>query len=221
MEGDWQSRFYEMVASELRTTLRRLYEHQSLHPQPVQSVIRAGIDGLDYAAQAQGEWDLLITSPPYLQAQEYIRNSKLDLIWLGYGENEVRDLARRELPYRDVKPVPIHSATYEEHLSNITEAHLRQMFERYFWAVLTVLGELAPRIRERMFLFVGPGSVRSRPIPIDRILMEHFTALGWHHEVTLVDSIVARVLFRSRVNPATGLEDRRMSTEHLVVLSRE
>lgn len=220
MEGDWQIRFYTMLRGELMRTLQRLQEYQHLSPQPVQMVVRAGIDGIAYSAQAEGEWDLLITSPPYLQAQEYIRNSKLDLVWLGYGEEQIRALARCELPYRAVEPIPIHSPTYRECWSSIAEDRLRRMFERYFWAVLTVLGNLAPRIRQRMFLFVGPASIRSHPIPVDQILVEHFVALGWQHEVTLVDSIVARVMFRSRFNPATGLEDRRMPTEHLVILRR-
>jgi hypothetical protein len=45
--------------------------------------------------------------------------------------------------------------------------------------------------------------------------------MGWMHEVTLIDKIVARVLFRSNKNPATGLEDQRMKTEHLVILKRD
>ncbi len=220
MEGDWQSRFYAMLRKELMETIQRLREYQNLSPQRVQAVIRAGMDAIDYSAHADGTWDLLITSPPYLQAQEYIRNSKLDLVWLGYSEEEIRGLARAELPYREVKPIPIHSPTYWEYWSGIAEDSMRRVFERYFWAVLTVLGNLAPHIRERMFLFVGPASIRSRPIPIDQILVEHFVAMGWQHEATLIDSIAARVMFRSRFNPATGLEDRRMPTEHLVILKK-
>ncbi|MGQ9627478.1 MAG: hypothetical protein ACUVV0_11310 [Anaerolineae bacterium] len=50
--------------------------------------------------------------------------------------------------------------------------------------------------------------------------MEHFTALDWKNEETLIDKIVGRVLFSPQVNPATGLPDRRMRAEHLVVLKR-
>jgi hypothetical protein len=35
-----------------------------------------------------------------------------------------------------------------------------------------------------------------------------------------VDKIVGRVMFETRVNPASGKEDSRIKTEHLVVLKR-
>jgi hypothetical protein len=50
--------------------------------------------------------------------------------------------------------------------------------------------------------------------------MEHFTELGWKHEVTLVDTIAAHAMFSYKVNPATGLKDTRMAKEHLVILKR-
>ena len=61
---------------------------------------------------------------------------------------------------------------------------------------------------------------RTKPVPIDRIFMEHFQALGWQHEATLIDTIVARAMFFYEQNPATHSSDNRMTTEHLVVLSR-
>lgn len=58
-------------------------------------------------------------------------------------------------------------------------------------------------------------------IPIDEILREHLESLGWKHEITLIDRIVARKLFEAKVNPATGLPDERTPTEHLLIMGRE
>ncbi len=224
MEGDWQTRLFDMLEEEIRLVQRKRSEYESLLQQsrfPVTCRVLAGIDGIAQSARIEGEWDMLITSPPYLQAQEYIRCSKLDLFWLGFSEEAIRQLARLELPYRDVPPIVICSETYHKFRSNIQEPHLHKMFDRYFHGVLTILTNLSHHIRKRMFLFVGPASVRGVSVPIDRILVEHFSALGWTHEATLIDSIVARVMFRSEKNPATGLVDRRMATEHLVILKRK
>jgi hypothetical protein len=68
---------------------------------------------------------------------------------------------------------------------------------------------------------VGRSSLRGRPIPIDTIFAEHFTEIGWFHEKTLIDTIVARRVFSYRVNPATNIEDKRTATENLVILKRE
>ena len=63
--------------------------------------------------------------------------------------------------------------------------------------------------------------MRGRVIPIDRVFAEHFVELGWVHEATLVDTIVARRMFSYRVNPATNLKDKRTPVENLVILRRD
>ncbi len=225
LEGDWEQRFAQMLYDELVTVLQKLHEYQKLmnEPQEVKANVLSGVDSLEMATRCDPsfcQWDMLITSPPYLQAQEYIRCSKMDLFWLGYSEDHIRRLAKQELPYKQVEPIAVLSETYNRYHQMIQEAHLRQMYERYFYAVLGTLDRLAECITERLCLFVGPATVRGESVPIDRIFAEHFVAKGWEHEVTLIDKIAARVMFRSKVNPATGIVDKRMPTEHLVILRR-
>jgi len=44
-----------------------------------------------------GKAHLIVTSPPYLTAQKYIRSSKLQLAWMGRSEEEIRKLDRRSI----------------------------------------------------------------------------------------------------------------------------
>jgi hypothetical protein len=215
---DWQKTFALMVLKGINDVQKRLKEYEQLKPKPVQYTICAGIDALKYAMV--GEKDILITSPPYLQAQEYIRATKMDLFWLGYSEDLIKKLGKKEFPYQDVPRIPIYSDTYFECLDNIKEPHMARLFERYFCGVLGTLTRLQEHVSRKLLLFVGPATIRTVPIPIDRIFTEHFEALGWKHEITLVDTIVARAMFFYKFNPATGAKDSRMATEHLVVLSR-
>jgi len=46
------------------------------------------------------EIDCILTSPPYLQAQEYVRSIKLDLYWSKFDDNDIRSLSKKEIPYR-------------------------------------------------------------------------------------------------------------------------
>lgn len=144
----------------------------------------------------------------------------MDLFWLGYTESLIKELGKCEIPYRDVQPCPIKSETYFRLTQEIQEPHILATFNRYFWQVLGALTQLQEKIGSCLFLFVGPVTVRGHPAPIDRIFAEHFTALGWTHETTLTDTIVARQMFFYHNNPATGLKDQRMRTESLVVLRR-
>jgi len=219
LHQDWQQVFTTMVLKGVNQILTKLEEYQMLRPKPVNYTIRAGIDAS--TIDIEGERDILITSPPYLQAQEYIRATKMDLFWLGYLGNYIRELSKKEFPYQDVPKFPIQSSTYSQCLESIKEPHMIQVYERYFSGVLGTLTRLQEHISRKLLLFVGPATIRTKPIPIDRIFIEHFEAIGWTHEVTLVDNIVSRTMFFYKLNPATGQKDRRMSTEHLVVLSRK
>lgn len=216
---DWREIFVTMVSKGIKQILAKLQEYQTLGPKPVNYNIRSGIDAS--VNEIEGEHHILVTSPPYLQAQEYIRATKMDLYWLGYSESFIKELGKKEFPYQAVPKFPVQSNTFSEYLENIKEPHMIQVYERYFSGVLGTLTRLQERISEKLLLFVGPATIRTIPIPIDRIFTEHFQALGWKHEITLVDKIVARAMFYYKFNPATGQKDRRMSTEHLVVLSRK
>ena len=217
-QADWQSEFYRRVREGVEHVLAAQSEYAALGPKPVRATVRAGVNGLTTTPET--DHGVLITSPPYLQAQEYIRASKMDLFWLGHSAEAVRRLGKLEFPYQDVPEIPIHSATYRECLEAITEPHMARLYRRYFFGVLGALTRIQERVSERLLLFVGPATIRTRPIPIDRIFVEHFAALGWRHEATLVDTIVSKNLFSYRVNPATGASDSRMKTELLVVLAR-
>ena len=144
----------------------------------------------------------------------------MDLFWLGYLEKRIKELSKLEIPYRSIEPQPILSETYLRFRNNLEEDKLHILFDRYFWGVLGALTRLQERIGSYLFLFVGRASMRGIPIPLDTIFAEHFTALGWIHEATLVDSIVARRMFNYSKNPATGIKDTRTPTENLVILRR-
>ncbi|MBN1643971.1 MAG: hypothetical protein JW856_04055 [Dehalococcoidales bacterium] len=217
-ERDWEEVFYDKILTGVEHIIRGLNEYQGLTPAPVNATVRAGVD--TFTTELSHDHDILLTSPPYLQAQEYIRSCKMDLFWLGYPESQIKILGKTEFPYREVPRIPIHSNIYNECLKEISEPHMIRMFEQYFCGVLGSLSRLQEHITGRLLLFVGPATVRNIPIPIDRIFIEHLETLGWNHKATLIDTIVSRSMFFYDANPATGSNDKRMSTEHLVVLSR-
>lgn len=218
LSNGWKHMFYDSIESDLSQLLIKLKQYEELKPRNVKGIFKGNMDVMH--ASLTNKHDILITSPPYLQAQEYIRNSKIDLSWLGFSAQQIKELGKKEIPYAEVEEVPIFSKTYQEYRKDITESHLLKMYDRYFFGVLGALSRFSQNISSRMFLFVGSANVRNKNIPIHQIFTEHFTALGWEHEATLTDKIVSKRLFSYRVNPATGKPDNRMSKEHLVILKK-
>lgn len=219
LSSDWEIKYFQMLKRELIRVIKGIHEYQMLSPKKTKCSIKVGIDSM--RENLKEVKDILITSPPYLQSQEYIRQAKLDLFWLGYSEEKIRGLSKLEIPYRNIAPCSIHSETFFKYEREIKEKHIRQIFDRYFWGVLGSLSRLQEKISSYLFFFVGHTSIRGRAIPLDRIFIEHFTDLGWVHEVTLMDTIISRRLFSYHVNPATGIKDVRTSVENLVILRRD
>ncbi len=218
LKKDWERQFYTMLEKEIHVLLKKIREYNYLKPKEVRYVIKSGIDTLE--ARLDHDVNILITSPPYLQAQEYIRSTKLELFWLGYDEDYIRELTKKEIPYRPVNQIKIYSEKYYKFRDKIKENHLKELYDRYFNAILNVFSSLGENVTDYMCIFVGPAKIRTIPIPIDDIIIEHLREFGWSHEVTFIDTIVSRSMFESKVNPASGEKDSRIKTEHLVVLKR-
>lgn len=218
LKKNWESQFYNMLEKEICKLLKKVCEYNHLGPKQVEYRIRSGIDTLE--TKLENNVNILITSPPYLQAQEYIRSTKLELFWLKYEESYIKELSKKEIPYRPVNKIKIHSEKYYEYRKNIKEEHLRILYDRYFHDILNAFSTLGKNVTDYMCIFVGPAKIRTTSIPIDDIIIEHLKESGWKHEVTFIDKIVSRVMFESKINPASGEKDSRIKTEHLVVLKR-
>jgi DNA modification methylase len=219
LKENWKNIFYKMLKNETAVLFNKLNEYENLRPQVVNYKIRAGVDTL--TMDLEEPVDILITSPPYLQAQEYIRSTKLELFWLGYEENFIRNLQKLEIPYREVPEINIDSPTYYKLYQEIKENHLRRIYKQYFNAILSIFSNLSKKVKGYMCIFVGPAKIRNIPIPIDDIIVEHLKNFGWEHKVTFVDKIVSRVMFESKINPANKMKDKRIETEHLIILKNK
>jgi hypothetical protein len=218
LDSNWKVEFFRLLGDEIKNVVEGIRKYQKYSPKDVRGIVKGGVD--TFSMKLKEEKNMLITSPPYLQSHEYIRQAKMDLFWLGFSEGDVGKLSKLEIPYRDVPPQHIYSETYLKWENQIEEPPLRKIFNNYFWGVLGALTRLQTKITSYMFLFVGRASMRGQPVPIDQIFAEHFSSLGWTHEATLMDKIVARRLFSYKVNPATNIVDNRTPTENLVILKK-
>ena len=232
LSTSWKSKMTEMYWDYAKEVVDKVSEYQGYGPKPVEIIVRASDERVftgryvvvdSMTEKLDRDVDVLVTSPPYLQAQEYIRSFKLELAWLGFSGSFISSLTAHEIPYREVREGYISSRTYEalkREVERLNHDKLLKLYVSYFNSLAMFLNNNHERVRNAIAFFVGPVKIRTTRVPIDTIVKEHLEYLGWKHEVTLVDTIVSRRLFKSEVNPATGLEDERTPTEHLVIMRR-
>ena len=232
LSTSWKTKMAEMYWDYAKEVVDKVSEYRRHGPKPVEIIVRASDERVftgRYAVvdsmteKLDRDVDVLVTSPPYLQAQEYIRSFKLELAWLGFSGSFISSLTAHEIPYKEVREGYISSRTYEalkREVERLNHDKLLKLYVSYFNSLAMFLNNNHERVRNAIAFFVGPVKIRTTRVPIDTIVKEHLEYLGWKHEVTLVDTIVSRRLFKSEVNPATGLEDERTPTEHLVIMRR-
>ncbi len=176
---------------------------------------------VDSVSSTEYPWRIgaVVTSPPYLQAQEYIRSFRYDLLWLGFDAETVRRLRGLEVPYRRVEPREIESTAFRELLGKVGKKRLRSLAVNYFSSVVAVLEKSAERLVPggRMYVFVGDSTLGGVEVNIAEILSEHLAARGLVLLKEVADPVRKARVFRGarrNANP-NGIK-----VERLVVLEK-
>lgn len=165
-------------------------------------------------------YKLMITSPPYLQAQEYIRSSKIDLYWLGYDDKEIRTFSKLEIPYRFAEG-RIHTHTLDsirDEVIKLGRTDLVKLFDSYFYFVLRSFLKVSRNLlpNGRLCIFVGSPTIVGMSVPLWKIIGEYFKEYDFIEETVFEDRIIARKLFGYRNN----LNPNGMQCEYLTILKR-
>ena len=203
LKENWREQLEEMTRNFSLKTLRDLNnftmhtQHQFEHLGEVE--FHGGVDSSYHSVSR--ECDALITSPPYLQAQEYIRSTKMDLFWLGHTEEEIRELSRLEIPYRKADRL-IETETLDKIRQMLSREDLQKRLDSYFCHTINALENSMNQLKRNATacIFVGNPRIDGITVEIWRILAEYFTERGFVFEKVYEDRIKTRKLFGSRKN---------------------
>lgn len=218
IKTNWKNNIKIDFITVAKETFKRVSEFNRLVKNwNVEYEIRTGIDAID--EDLEKNIQLVITSPPYLIAQEYIRSSKIELYWIGFDDKYIRELSKKEIPYNKERvlslDIEIKSETYEKYYNRVKELQSKKLleyYEVYFKSIIYIFQKIGEHVNT-MAIFIGPASLRKIPIPIHKIIREHFESLGWRHLGTLKDKIKSRKLFKDR-------KTNRIEYEYLTILSQ-
>lgn len=130
--------------------------------------------------------DAVITSPPYLNAIDYLRGHRLSLVWLGYSVPQLRSLRSRCIGAEHTGSIGIPHSTLDGTLCKagaLDDLPTRElaMVRRYAQDVYVFLKELAriAKHRARILLVVGNSCLRGVPIWNAAINVAAAEALGF------------------------------------------
>ena len=217
LQTTWEEKLKKMIRGHSLETLRNMNDFATFTSRHNNCVeFRGGVDSSYYPFQQ--EFDALITSPPYLQAQEYIRTVKMELFWLGYNDEEIRGLSRLEIPYRKADRV-IQTRTLEKIRTELTRADLTKLLDSYFCHTVNALENAMNQLKANgtACIFIGNPLIDGIKVEIWRILMEYFTNNGYSFENLYEDRIKNRQLFGTRKNKNPD----GMKSEFLLILKKK
>lgn len=166
---------------------------------------------------------LVLTSPPYLTAQKYIRTSKLELFCLGYSKNEVAVLEKSSIGTESVslrtKISPLDIVTVDKEIAEIS-AHSKdravQVFQ-YFKDVMETLEEIKRVLKRDSFavIVIGDNRVLQKQMNTYRLLTDAALRIGFKEIVILKDTIRTRSMLTKRNGTGGIIKD-----EYTIVLRK-
>ena len=216
LQTDWTEKLQKMIRGHSLETLRSLNDFATLTNRHNNCVeFKGGVDSSYFSLHQ--EFDALITSPPYLQAQEYMRTVKMELFWLGYNDEEIRKLSRLEIPYRKADRL-IQTPALEKIRAELTRADLVKLLDSYFCHTINALENAMNQLKTNgtACIFIGNPLIDGIKVEIWRILMEYFTDNGYSFENLYEDRIKNRQLFGTRKNKNPD----GMKSEFLLILRK-
>lgn len=170
--------------------------------------------------------DLIVTSPPYANAIDYMRAHKFSLVWLGQsitflGEHRSRYIGAERIDRELSETLPSFTQQALAHLANL-DARKERVVRKYFLDMRLALQEMWRVLKAdtASIIVVGPSTMRGFVIPTQECLADIGREIGFD-----VVGVVARKLDRNRrMMPArfgsakTTLIEERMHEEYIIAL---
>ena len=178
----------------------------------------SGVDAYSFPYKEKGRVDSIITSPPYLQAQEYMRTFKLEMMWLGYSDEKIKSFSKKEIPFR--KPDGKIDGHYINNVrTKIKSKKLQEMFDSYFWFTIKAIENASNSLKSKgkLCILIGNPVMENELIEIWKVICEYFVVDKKYKLIEVFeDRIVTRKLFSGRKNN----NPEGMRSEFLVVLEK-
>lgn len=167
--------------------------------------------------------DIILTSPPYLTAQKYIRSTRLELMWLGYTTKQLVSIEKKSIGTESLinkglsKTFDIKSI--DELLKFVfTKSEERySMIYEYFYSMNITLKELYRVLKKGGYAFfvLGDNFVLKKHVKTYKLVLELAKKNGFKEIITLKNKIQKRSMMANR-NGSGGL----IKFEYILILKK-
>jgi len=178
----------------------------------------SGVDAYSFDYSKLSELSCIITSPPYLQAQEYIRTFKLEMMWAKISNEEIKQFSNKEIPFRKTEGI-IHGRYLDSVRNKIKRKDLLNLFDSYFWYTIKTLENASKRLVKggKLCVLIGNPKMSGVEVEIWKAIYEYFlNELNFKSVAVFEDRIKTRKLFKGRNNQNPD----GMKSEYLIVLEK-
>lgn len=181
------------------------------------------LDGVDRESV-----DIVVTSPPYLNALDYLRGHKLALVWFGHTIRELRErrstsIGSERRPDGSVDDRVARIVDEIEAEAASPETFRRPMIERFASDCVAFADELARVVRQggAAVLVVGNSTLRGNYIRTDGIARSAMESAGFELRSSVVRPIPANSRYMAiNTKQATSTIANRMRDEVVLTLAR-
>jgi methylase of polypeptide subunit release factors len=160
--------------------------------------------------------DMVITSPPYISAQKYMRSTRLEAYWLDYGKNKQTDIDKNTIGSERISRKESKNIIYTKY--NDLDNQIERIFNinpdraaivsKYFISMKKTLNYLYEVLVSNgsFILIIGNNTVVKEKIPTSNYIMELAIETGFDVKRIMRDEIRNRGLMTTR-NKTAGLID--------------
>jgi hypothetical protein len=154
----------------------------SLEPELIRGSARVSIGDARALDERPHSFDAAITSPPYLNAIDYIRGHRLVLIWFGHPLLSLREVRSRQVgSERSLAEAPFEVARFVQRApSHLLEDRYVGWLRRYATDMLEVMQQLHRTVRRsgRVVVVVGNSTIRGANFDNAGVLQECANRVG-------------------------------------------
>jgi DNA modification methylase len=160
--------------------------------------------------------DIVVTSPPYLQAIDYMRGHRMSLVWMGHSIGQLRELRGHAIgTERGQDLYPEYSNVTTDLVPRALSPRANQIVGRYINDLGAVIAEVARVLRPRgqATFVVADATVRGHKIPIPTILERLATYHGFVSRRRIERDIPGGSRYLPPPRGGRGTLDKRMRVE--------
>jgi hypothetical protein len=181
-------------------------------------------DARSLGSVTRGSVDLVVTSPPYLNAIDYLRGHRMSLVWMGWTVGELRQLRRETIGAE-------RSLAKDDHLMTTLAGHAvprlddlssnqRSMVIRFMRDIDRMCRTLGRVVKKRGHAVLVVADSQLKGVPIENAAI--CTVAGQRHGLEVVDRQIRLLPAHHRYLPpptaASGKLSRRMKEEVILTL---